>query len=232
MRPLNSSRTTGAARMSAFVASCCHLSLWSHVLDCICFNDSGTSVSASCKQMALLTLEHLTAAGQLSLVFGPRSMPVQFPRAVRIQTKRFSFLFPLNTRGLRVRIETSPGMLEESLDQVLSTMHHLRRLRSLEIQFRGCPRPALVHVHGVLSRFFGRISIYQLRQLRVVLRISVGVTEKLAGCSMGTFVGIHDSLLIELMEVIRLVHRPRQLCVVHRGEKVDAFELGRWRGHS
>ena len=217
--------------MSAFVASCCHLGLWSHVLDCICFNDSGTCVSVSCKQMALLTLEHLVATGELSLVLGPRSMPVHFPRAVRIHTKRLSLSFPRNIRGLRVRIETSPGMLVESLDQVLASMHHLRRLRSLEIQFRGCPRPALVHVHGVLSRFFGRISIYQLRQLRVVLRVSVGVTEKLAGCSMGTFVGIHDSLLIELMEVIRLVHRPRQLCVVHRGEKVDAFELGRWRGH-
>ena len=231
MRPLNSSGTTGVAGMSAFVATCCHLSLWGHVLDCIWFNDSGTSVSASCKQMALLTLEHLTAAGQLSLVFGPRSMPVQFPRAVRIQTKRFSFLCSVNVRKLRVRITTSPGMIEDSLDQVLSTMHHLRRLRSLEIQFRGCPRAALVHVHGVLSRYFSRLSIHQLHELRVVLRVSVGITEKLAGCSMGTFVGIHDSLLIELMEVIRLVHRPRQLCVVHRGEKVDALELGRWRGH-
>ena len=228
---MNSSRTTGAARMSAFVASCCHLRLWSHVLDCICFNESGTSVSASCKQMALLTLEHLTATGQLSLVFGPRSMPVEFPRAVRIQTKRFSFLFSVNIRGLRVRIETSPGMLEESLDQVLSSMHHLRRLRSLEIQFRGCPRAALVHVHGVLSRYFSRLSIHQLHELRVVLRVSVGITEKLAGCSMGTCVGIHHSLLIELMEVIRLVHRPRQLGVVYRGERVDACQLGSWRGH-
>ena len=218
--------------MSAFVASCCHLSLWSHVLDCICFNDSGTCVSVSCKQMALLTLEHLVATGELSLVLGPRSMPVHFPRAVRIHTKRLSLSFPRNIRGLRVRIKTSPGMLVESLDQVLASMHHLRRLRSLEIQFRGCPRPALVHVHDVLSRFFSRISIYQLRQLRVVLRISVGVTEKLAGCSMGTCVDIHHSLLIELMEVLRLVHCPNRLCVVYRGERVDACRFPSWRGHS
>ena len=110
-------------------------------------------------------------------------------------------------------------------------MHHLRRLRSLEIQFRGCPRAALVHVHGVLSRYFSRISIYHLRQLRVVLRVSVGVTEKLAGCSMGTCVGIHHSLLLELMEVICFSHSLRRLIVVHRGEKADSIELAKWRGH-
>ena len=218
--------------MSAFVTSCCHFGLWSHVLECTCFNDSGTSVSVSCKQMALLTLEHLAATKELSLVFGPRSMPVQFPRAKRIQPKRLSLSYARNIQGLRVRIMTSPSMLVESLDQVLASMHHLRRLRSLEIQFSGCPRPALVRVHGVLSRFFGRISIYQLRQLRVVLRVSVGVTEKLAGCSMGTCVGIHHSLLTELMEVLLLVHRPHQLCVLYRGERVDACRIRSWRGHS
>ena len=231
VRSLKSTRTTGTARMSAFVASCCHLRLWSHVLDCICYNDSGTSVSASCKQMALLTLEHFTMTGKLCLVFGPRSTAVQFPRASRIRKKRFSFLFPVHIRVLRVRLETSPGKLGESLDQVLASMYHLRRLRSLEIQFRGCPRAEIVHVQGALSAYFSRMSIYQLRQLGVVLRVSVGVTEKLAGCSMGTCLGIHHSLLLELMEVICLSHSLRRLSVVHRGEKADSIELAKWRGH-
>ena len=94
VRSLKSTRTTGTARMAAFVASCCHLRLWSHVLDCICYNDSGTSVSASCKQMALLTLEHVTMTGKLSLVFGPRSTPVQFPRASTIRKNASRSFFP------------------------------------------------------------------------------------------------------------------------------------------
>ena len=147
--------------------------------------------------------------------------PIQFPRAFKRPTKSSSVLFGLNIRHLAVLIETPPGKLPKSLYRVLATLRNLKSLRSLEIQFRGCPRACLVHVDQVLTNYFSSISIYQLRQLSVVLCVTAGITEKLAQSSMGTFMGLYDSQLPDLMKTMLASHQPRALRFVYRGQSIE-----------
>ena len=207
--------------MASFVLACCHLSLWSMLLECICYNDSGASVTASCKEMALLTRDHICTTKKLRLLFRLRGSPIQFPRALKTPTKSPSFLFALHIRHLVVRIETSPAELPRSLYRVIASLRNLKSLRSLEIEFRGCPRASLFLVDEVLTHYFSSISIYQLRQLSVVLCVTAGITEKLARCSMGTFMGFYDSQLPDLMKSLLASHQPRALRFVYRGQTIE-----------
>ena len=207
--------------MASFVVACCHLSLWSMLLECICYNDSGASVTASCKEMALLTRDHICTTKKLRLLFRLRGSPIQFPRALKTPTKSSSFLFALHIRHLAVRIETSPAELPRSLYRVIASLRNLRRLRCLEIEFRGCPRASLFLVDEVLTHYFSSISIYQLRQLSVVLCVTAGITEKLARSSMGTFMGLYDSQLPDLMKSMLALHKPCALRFVYRGQIIE-----------
>ena len=164
--------------MASFVVACCHLSLWSMLLDCICYNDSGASVTASCKEMALLTRDHICTTKKLRLLFRLRGSPIQFPRALKTPTKSSSVLFALNIRHLAVRIETSPAELPRSLYRVIASLRNLKSLRSLEIQFRGCPRASLVHVDEVLTHYFSSISINEIIQLSVNMGSGLSISHE------------------------------------------------------